>query len=152
MFFGSGLQPWLGDILPGMWKASKIIAVCAAVLIVMMHFRDRNPPGAQAAAVAAPPVREQANPARAQGCLVALSNVGKAWRNYKRDGKYGTVEVGDGYYLAAYENKVAMDQAFRCVLTEGRTGDDGLTLVEYKDFRSHKDVALWSDSMGFSVN
>jgi hypothetical protein len=96
-----------------------------------------------------------ANAKRAKTCTNLVKDIRRstdAWKTYQFEQGYGTVEVGDGYYLASFSNKQTLDSVMRCIFTGGRTDNEGVKLVRYIDFRTHKEVATWSPSVGFSVD
>jgi hypothetical protein len=92
---------------------------------------------------------------KAENCRTALEAVHGphgGWRAYRFENGYGTVEVSDGFYLTSFDNKRVMDATMRCVFSNGRDENAGVSQVKYVDFRTHKEVALWSSVTGFSVD
>ncbi len=72
--------------------------------------------------------------------------------SYEASDGYGSVVVGLGFDSASFEDKQSLDRVARCVMTQGRHDRAGLQYVEYLDYRSHKELAKWSEVTGFSVD
>jgi hypothetical protein len=95
-----------------------------------------------------------ADPKREADCRKTLNDLNRsmyAFKSYQRDGEDVTVEVRDAYYVADFDAKRAFDAEIRCAVSEGRTRDQGITIVSYVDSRTHKDVAQWGKYTGFTV-
>jgi hypothetical protein len=65
------------------------------------------------------------------------------------DGR-ATVEVGDTFYRASFDDKSALTAMVRCAATEGRL-DDSLSSVEYLDWHTHQQVGRWNPYSGLKI-
>lgn len=129
-----------------------LIVLCVAILgsgLVAMIGKNSPSTIATMAATSTGPTSTPAQLKLAETCKNTIHDktVVNFWRRYDSSGKFTTVIVNPEFYSLSFENRSLLNDALRCVVTDGRM-DNSIDYVSYEDPRTHAEIGHWSSAMG----